>query len=237
MGSFLDRLAAQKRAEDEKRRKTPPKDPKCPSCGTTHLEVKDVRGMDKPYCVRCQKVVENTDWELLRARRIKVRDLLHRMHHIDTLQGLGAIPKDARARAVHMLNRGYTKGEHEVSGLEQWRHHSGKHTVAYHTDAHKAHAHRHVTGRKYLPLHKLDVFTGKREESMEKTDKLVDRIESVTEKFWIQQAISKPGALRAQLHVKGDKPIPAGKLASAAKKGGKLGARARLAQTLKKLHK
>lgn len=57
----------------------------------------------------------------------------------------------------------------------------------------------------------------------------------MAEKF-IQQAIKKPGALRAQLGVKGDKPIPAGKLNAAAKKGGKLGQRARLAQTLKKLN-
>jgi len=56
----------------------------------------------------------------------------------------------------------------------------------------------------------------------------------MAEKF-IQQAIKKPGALRAQLGVKGDKPIPASKLNAAAKKGGKLGQRARLAQTLKKL--
>jgi len=54
---------------------------------------------------------------------------------------------------------------------------------------------------------------------------------------WIQSAIKKPGALRAQLGVKGDKPIPAKKLAAAAEKGGKLGQRARLAQTLKKLGK
>ncbi|NBU23910.1 MAG: hypothetical protein EBS38_08445 [Actinobacteria bacterium] len=52
---------------------------------------------------------------------------------------------------------------------------------------------------------------------------------------WIQKAIKKPGALRAQLGVKGSKPIPAKKLASAAQKPGKLGQRARLAQTLKKL--
>ncbi len=52
---------------------------------------------------------------------------------------------------------------------------------------------------------------------------------------WIQSAIKKPGALRAQLGVKGDKPIPAGKLAKAAKAPGKLGQRARLAQTLKKI--
>lgn len=50
---------------------------------------------------------------------------------------------------------------------------------------------------------------------------------------WIQKAIKKPGALRSALGVKGDKPIPAKKLAAAAKKPGKMGQRARLAQTLK----
>jgi hypothetical protein len=52
---------------------------------------------------------------------------------------------------------------------------------------------------------------------------------------WIQEAIKKPGALRASLKVKKGQNIPAGKLAAAAKKPGKLGQRARLAQTLKKL--
>jgi len=52
---------------------------------------------------------------------------------------------------------------------------------------------------------------------------------------WIQKAIKKPGALKAQLGVKGDKPIPAKKLAAAAKAPGKMGQRARLAQTLKGL--
>ena len=52
---------------------------------------------------------------------------------------------------------------------------------------------------------------------------------------WIQGAIKKPGALRKALGVTGDKPIPSGKLAAAAKKPGKLGKRARLAETLKKL--
>lgn len=54
---------------------------------------------------------------------------------------------------------------------------------------------------------------------------------------WIQEAIKKPGALRAQLGVKAGKTIPAKKLATAAKAPGKLGQRARLAQTLKKLGK
>lgn len=54
---------------------------------------------------------------------------------------------------------------------------------------------------------------------------------------WIQQAIKKPGALRSALGVKKGKNIPAGKLAAAAKKPGKMGQRARLAQTLKGLKK
>ena len=54
---------------------------------------------------------------------------------------------------------------------------------------------------------------------------------------WIQEAIKKPGSLRKQLGAKKGKPIPAKKLASAAKKPGKLGQRARLAQTLKGLKK
>jgi hypothetical protein len=54
---------------------------------------------------------------------------------------------------------------------------------------------------------------------------------------WIQSAIKKPGALRSQLGAKAGKPIPAKKLAAAAQKPGKLGQRARLAQTLKKLGK
>jgi hypothetical protein len=54
---------------------------------------------------------------------------------------------------------------------------------------------------------------------------------------WIQKAIKKPGALRKELKVKKGKKIPAKKLKSAAKKGGKLGQRARLAETLKKMRK
>ena len=45
----------------------------------------------------------------------------------------------------------------------------------------------------------------------------------------------KARRIRAELGVKGDKPIPAKKLAAAAKKPGKLGQRARLAETLKKM--
>ncbi len=56
-------------------------------------------------------------------------------------------------------------------------------------------------------------------------------------KKWIQKAIKHPGALHRQLGVKSGKKIPAKKLRSAAKKGGTLGRRARLAQTLKKLRR
>ena len=63
---------------------------------------------------------------------------------------------------------------------------------------------------------------------------------SVSEKKgekWIKGAIKKPGALRKQLGVKKGEKIPAGKLKAAAKKGGKTGQRARLAQTIKKISK
>lgn len=52
---------------------------------------------------------------------------------------------------------------------------------------------------------------------------------------WISGAIKKPGALRKALGAKEGQPIPAKKLAAAAKKPGKLGQRARLAETLKKM--
>lgn len=50
---------------------------------------------------------------------------------------------------------------------------------------------------------------------------------------WIKDAIKKPGALRESLGVKKGEKIPAGKLAAAAKKPGKMGQRARLAETFK----
>lgn len=52
---------------------------------------------------------------------------------------------------------------------------------------------------------------------------------------WISKAIKKPGALRSALGVKAGKTIPAKKLEAAAKKPGKMGQRARLAETLKKM--
>lgn len=50
---------------------------------------------------------------------------------------------------------------------------------------------------------------------------------------WIQKAIKKPGALKKALGVKAGEKIPVKKLAKAAKAPGKMGQRARLAETLK----
>ena len=52
---------------------------------------------------------------------------------------------------------------------------------------------------------------------------------------FIQEAIKKPGALRKSLGIKAGETIPAKTLAKAAKAPGKMGQRARLAQTLKKM--
>jgi hypothetical protein len=54
---------------------------------------------------------------------------------------------------------------------------------------------------------------------------------------WIAGAIKKPGALHKELGVPQGKKIPSDKLVAAAKKGGKEGERARLAETLKGFHK
>lgn len=57
------------------------------------------------------------------------------------------------------------------------------------------------------------------------------------DKKWIQKAVEKPGALRKALNVPKGKNIPASKLKKAEKAPGKLGQRARLAATLKKMKK
>ena len=59
----------------------------------------------------------------------------------------------------------------------------------------------------------------------------------MAEKKWISKAIKKPGALHKELGVAEGKKIPAKKLQKAAHAGGKLGQRARLAETLKKMKK
>lgn len=54
---------------------------------------------------------------------------------------------------------------------------------------------------------------------------------------WIAGAVDKhPGALHREMGVPEGQKIPAAKLAAAAQAGGKLGKRARLAETLKKMH-
>lgn len=78
------------------------------------------------------------------------------------------------------------------------------------------------TGVNEVPVYPVDVSNG---------------MPAVSEKKWIQGAIKKPGALHKQLGVPEGEKIPAKKLQAASKKGGKLGQRARLAQTLKKFNK
>lgn len=56
-------------------------------------------------------------------------------------------------------------------------------------------------------------------------------------KQWIKDAIKKPGSLRKELGVKKGEKIPEKKLEAAAKKPGKEGKRARLAETLKGMKK
>ena len=56
-------------------------------------------------------------------------------------------------------------------------------------------------------------------------------------KNWIQKAIKRPGALRKSLKIKKGQKIPLKKLQAAAKKSGKLGKRARLALTLRRLRR
>jgi len=56
-------------------------------------------------------------------------------------------------------------------------------------------------------------------------------------KNWIKAAIKHPGALHKDLHVPAGEKIPVSKISAAAKKGGKIGERARFAQTLAKMRK
>lgn len=56
-------------------------------------------------------------------------------------------------------------------------------------------------------------------------------------KNWIGGAIKKPGALHRELGIPQGQKIPAKTLARAAKQPGKLGQRARLAETLGKMNK
>ena len=94
-------------------------------------------------------------------------------------------------------------------------------------------------------IHQIQILS----EELEIADEIIDTLtegyasneeilaEEKKKKNWIQDAIKKPGALHKSLKVKSDKNIPVAKLEKAAKKGGKLGKRARLALTLRKLKK
>lgn len=57
----------------------------------------------------------------------------------------------------------------------------------------------------------------------------------MTKKNWIKKATKNKGGLHHSLSVPAGKKIPASKIATAAKKKGKVGKQARLAQTLKKM--
>jgi hypothetical protein len=57
------------------------------------------------------------------------------------------------------------------------------------------------------------------------------------DKNWIGKMDMKKGALHKELGIAKDKKIPAKTLAKAAKKGGKVGKRAKLAETLKSFKK
>ena len=71
--------------------------------------------------------------------------------------------------------------------------------------------------------------------------KLIESLSKLVEaerpKKWIAKAISKPGALKKSLGVGKEEKIPRKKLVAAASKPGKIGKRARLAITLRKLGK
>lgn len=66
---------------------------------------------------------------------------------------------------------------------------------------------------------------------------VTDAMNAILEKKWIAKAIKKPGALSKELGVPEEDNIPVSKLKKAAKVKGKLGKRARLALTLKKIAK
>jgi len=56
-------------------------------------------------------------------------------------------------------------------------------------------------------------------------------------KNWIKDAVKKPGQLHKDLGVPQGQKIPQSKIDSAAKQKGKVGQRARFAQTLKKMRR
>ena len=79
--------------------------------------------------------------------------------------------------------------------------------------------------------------SGKKKARRDDTDFTQFKEGGVAKEKFIQEAIKKPGALRKSLGAKKGEPIPAKKLAKAAKAPGKLGQRARFAEVLKGLKK
>ena len=77
----------------------------------------------------------------------------------------------------------------------------------------------------------------KKEELSPLVSASVRAIGKLVEKDWIKGAIKKPGALHTDLGVPQDEKIPKSKIKAAAKEGGKVGQRARLAITLGKMNK
>ena len=59
----------------------------------------------------------------------------------------------------------------------------------------------------------------------------------MAKKLKIKKAIKRPGQLHKDLGVPAGEKIPKGRIEAAAKKGGKVGARARFAKTLAKMRK
>jgi hypothetical protein len=88
-------------------------------------------------------------------------------------------------------------------------------------------------------MHMQEGMHEKLEEGMRKAKKRMakEKKSDGPKKMWIAGAIKHPGALHKELHVPMGKKIPAGKLEKAAHAKGKLGKRARLAETLKNMHK
>ena len=90
---------------------------------------------------------------------------------------------------------------------------------------------------RYKPLPLPGKGTSYLDENKKKPDtsEMIKLKKGGASKNLIKDAIKKPGALKKSLSVKKGEKIPAKKLAAAAKKPGKMGQRARLAQTLGKM--
>jgi hypothetical protein len=150
----------------------------------------------------------------------------------------GSTPPDTRKHGgkVHKLGGGPLQGGLGLPPTVVRRKHGGKmsHMEWEHS---KADLHE---DRKLAKKHHMTMAQWEKSELDEKHDRQQSmkglKHGGKAEK-WIQGAIKHPGALHKSLHVPAGEKIPAKKLAKAAEKGGKMGKRARLAQTLKGLHK